>query len=225
MTVIRPLERVLTRLQTVRKNSRGWVARCPAHDDHGPSLSITAGDDGRVLLNCFAGCSAEAIAVALGLSLRDLFADRRAQYDEHAPLRRDYAQAPLAAVQSYIEREVERQRIVRIDRHPYDTPNVRSSDVNEARRRAGTIFEIQLAPVARFAWEGWAPHDTDPSWPDLFARALEELAWELHHFREPSAQAWETCELPSWLRPLAADRAVSWLPSLSKQNRVTRAVA
>ena len=32
----------------------GWQALCPAHDDHDPSLSIDMGDDGRILLHCFA---------------------------------------------------------------------------------------------------------------------------------------------------------------------------
>ena len=49
------------------------MARCPAHDDRGPSLSISEGDQGSVLIHCFAGCSAEAIVNAVGLELRDLF--------------------------------------------------------------------------------------------------------------------------------------------------------
>ena len=32
------------------------TARCPAHDDHEPSLSIRNGVDGEPLFNCFAGC-------------------------------------------------------------------------------------------------------------------------------------------------------------------------
>ncbi len=32
------------------------TARCPAHDDHEPSLSIRAGVDGEPVFNCFADC-------------------------------------------------------------------------------------------------------------------------------------------------------------------------
>ena len=32
------------------------TARCPAHDDHEPSLSIRAGVGGKPVFNCFAGC-------------------------------------------------------------------------------------------------------------------------------------------------------------------------
>jgi hypothetical protein len=52
-----------------------WIARCPAHDDHTASLSIDVGDDGRVLVNCFAGCAAEAIVAAIGLTMADLFSE------------------------------------------------------------------------------------------------------------------------------------------------------
>lgn len=39
-----------------RRYSGGWMARCPAHDDRSPSLSISEGNDGQLLLRCFAGC-------------------------------------------------------------------------------------------------------------------------------------------------------------------------
>lgn len=34
-----------------------WMARCPAHDDRKPSLSIKQGRDGKILVRCHAGCS------------------------------------------------------------------------------------------------------------------------------------------------------------------------
>jgi hypothetical protein len=52
------------------------MARCPAHDDRTPSLSIAQGDDGRVLLKCHAGCTHQAIAAALGIEARELFPPR-----------------------------------------------------------------------------------------------------------------------------------------------------
>ena len=55
---------VLQRLEAVRPCAGGWVARCPAHSDRNPSLSIRKGD-GKVLVKCFAGCSFEAISDAL----------------------------------------------------------------------------------------------------------------------------------------------------------------
>jgi hypothetical protein len=46
---------------------------CPAHDDHNPSLSVSPGSDGKVLLYCHAGCTTDNIVAALGLELGDLF--------------------------------------------------------------------------------------------------------------------------------------------------------
>lgn len=55
-----------------RRSGRGWVARCPAHADRNPSLSIGEGGDGRVLLKCWAGCSVPAVLDAAGLRWRDI---------------------------------------------------------------------------------------------------------------------------------------------------------
>ena len=47
-----------------------FTARCPAHDDRTPSLSVRAGTDGRVLLLCRAGCPTERVLEAIGLDWR-----------------------------------------------------------------------------------------------------------------------------------------------------------
>jgi putative DNA primase/helicase len=41
-----------------------WMARCPAHDDRTPSLSIREAD-GKVLVRCHAGCEQEQVIAAL----------------------------------------------------------------------------------------------------------------------------------------------------------------
>lgn len=48
-----------------RRSGSGWVARCPAHDDRQPSLSIGCGRDGAVLVRCHAGCEQEKVISAL----------------------------------------------------------------------------------------------------------------------------------------------------------------
>ncbi len=53
------LDHVLSRLTKVNKVNGGYMARCPAHEDRTPSLSVTE-RDGRVLVNCFAGCPTDA---------------------------------------------------------------------------------------------------------------------------------------------------------------------
>jgi hypothetical protein len=46
------------------RSGNGWKARCPAHDDHTPSLSVTD-REGRVLFYCHAGCGQRVVIAAL----------------------------------------------------------------------------------------------------------------------------------------------------------------
>ena len=41
------------------------MARCPAHDDREPSLSISDAKDGKVLVRCHAGCDQRDVIAAL----------------------------------------------------------------------------------------------------------------------------------------------------------------
>ena len=50
-----------------------WKARCPAHEDRSPSLSIKEVEDGQLLIHCHAGCDPASIVSAVGLTLSDLF--------------------------------------------------------------------------------------------------------------------------------------------------------
>jgi hypothetical protein len=105
-----PLDRVLERLGELdcrprpRKSGRGYTARCPAHDDGSPSLSVREGDDGRALLHCFAGCELTSIREALGLTLADLFHTSDARHLRAAPPRRRLSDAER------LERDIERAR-------------------------------------------------------------------------------------------------------------------
>jgi hypothetical protein len=78
-TFLAPVERVLERLDGVKRSGSGWTAKCPAHSDETPSLSVREGDDHRVLLRCFSGCSFGQIMAALGLPERVAFADEQPQ--------------------------------------------------------------------------------------------------------------------------------------------------
>ncbi|MET0013049.1 MAG: CHC2 zinc finger domain-containing protein [Sedimenticola sp.] len=71
---MRPVDNLLDRLEGVRKTSdRKYMARCPAHDDKSPSLSISETDNGTVLIHCFSGCEAESVLNAVGLGFPDLY--------------------------------------------------------------------------------------------------------------------------------------------------------
>ena len=203
---------VAARIPGARAYGNGFRSPAPCHGSRSATLSIREGRDGRVLVRCFAGCDLQTITRAIGLDVRDLFAatsrdDGRAR----AVFARSQPVDRRQALKTFLSDEVERQRIARIASAPFDTPCIRSRDVNRARERASSIFGVVLEPIPRYTWEGFSPHDADPQWPVFFARAVDELAWELAHFRDPSADPWVTCVPPPFIFPMAADRAATWL--------------
>lgn len=79
MNAISNTPTLLSRLEGVRQSGPNrWLARCPAHHDKNPSLSVRELDDGRTLLHCFAGCDTAAVLAAVGLEFSDLYPPRPA---------------------------------------------------------------------------------------------------------------------------------------------------
>ena len=68
---------LLSKLSGVKETGvNRWLACCPAHPDKHPSLSIRELEDGRTLINCFAGCSFEKILHAVGLEIDALYPEK-----------------------------------------------------------------------------------------------------------------------------------------------------
>lgn len=65
-----------SRLEGWRRCGKGWRCDCPVGHRSRGTLSIGEGDNGMVLIHCFAGCSPAEVLDALGLDLRDLFPER-----------------------------------------------------------------------------------------------------------------------------------------------------
>ena len=62
------LENLLSRFEGVKSTGRDrWTCKCSAHDDKSPSMHIKLMDDGKVLINCKAGCDTYSILQAVGL--------------------------------------------------------------------------------------------------------------------------------------------------------------
>jgi hypothetical protein len=92
------LDEVLQRLKSARRSGKSWMARCPAHGDKSPSLSVRD-ENGKVLFHCFAGCSVDAICTALGIKVSDLFA-RRTEVHRPPPRIVSQAQRQLTGLRS-----------------------------------------------------------------------------------------------------------------------------
>jgi hypothetical protein len=94
-----PIDQLLARLTKPREVSPGrWRCRCPAHEGKSEALSITEGDEGRVLVHCFAGCEVEAVVHALGLELHDLFPPRSPPSGGAPPVRSPHLPAQVLDV-------------------------------------------------------------------------------------------------------------------------------
>jgi hypothetical protein len=73
---IDPASLLLGRLEGVITTGKGWRARCPAHGGKSASLSLAEGDNGTLLVHCFAGCAVHDVLAAVGLEVGDLFVRR-----------------------------------------------------------------------------------------------------------------------------------------------------
>jgi hypothetical protein len=97
--VTRPsLDDFLSRLDGVKPDGSGrWKALCKSHDDHNPSLSITEGDDGKILLKCQAGCETSDALAAYGMTMADLFLDENKRSNGNGKL------GELVAAYDYVD--------------------------------------------------------------------------------------------------------------------------
>jgi len=74
-------DQILILLFGVRPRGKNqWTAQCPAHNDRSPSLTIRETHD-RILIRCWASCAVADVCAAIGMTLADLYHDRRAKPD------------------------------------------------------------------------------------------------------------------------------------------------
>ena len=67
------VNKLLERLDDVRQTTDDrWLAKCPAHDDRSPSLSVRDLGD-TFLVKCWAGCGGVDVMEAVGLCAADFF--------------------------------------------------------------------------------------------------------------------------------------------------------
>ena len=86
------IEELITHFQGVKRLSgrNHYIVLCPCHDDHKPSLDITE-KDGKILMACpVCGADGKAVMNALGLPVRELFAEQRQAAQPNKPPSVDY---------------------------------------------------------------------------------------------------------------------------------------
>lgn len=126
------------------KQRHGWKAPCPAHEDSTPSLQISEGDGGKVLIKCFAGCSQESVITAL--RAKDL-------WPEETPAGltlQEYAAAKGLSV-DFLEAEGIR------DHKYFGTPAVRIPYYSSDGRELAVRYRLSLGKGSgadnRFRWQ------------------------------------------------------------------------
>lgn len=135
-----PVEQLLSRLDGVKRTGEGrWIARCPAHQDRFPSLSIKEGTDSRVLVHCFAGCAVEDVLAGVGLEVKDLFPPRDPPIRGHRP-HSGISEHQARDLIRLAAREAGILAIVMQDILNGD--GVRADDCARARRAAETLIRI-----------------------------------------------------------------------------------
>lgn len=96
-----PLDNLLARVDGARRTGEGrYVFRCPAHEDKRASAALRELSDGRLLVKCFVGCSAEEIVTAAGLTLSDLFPPREPVHHQR-PERRPFPASDVLRVVAF----------------------------------------------------------------------------------------------------------------------------
>ncbi|QIG49491.1 virulence-associated protein E [Nordella sp. HKS 07] len=138
------------------KAGYAWMACCPAHDDQKPSLAISEGNDGTVLVHCFAGCGQSRVIAAL--------CSRGLWYEIGRHQRRFAPRRPVAANCAHLD---------------YDAAK-RSEDALAIWRSAmdavGTAVEVylrsrglDLVPPLTLRYHAGLKHPTGTEWPAMVA--------------------------------------------------------
>ena len=181
----------------------GWEARCPAHEDHRRSMSITAGEDGRVLLHCHAGCETPAIVAALGLTMRDLFPPRTRTTTKRIVKIYDYIDAAGVLhdqVVRYDPKDFRQRRpkgnsqwiwnLKGIDRILYRLPTLRDQPLVflvEGERDADRLQELGVPATTNAGGAG--------KWIEAYTRQLQ-IAGQRHDLNRSKASADEVLIQP-----------------------------
>ena len=215
------IDAVIPRLAGVTGRHPKYRATCP-NCSRRLALSIGLGRDDQALLRCFAGCTVQDIAAAIGMTVRQLFpardADelraRRAMRSRFAVASDDSRRRALAGALAV---EIAKLRARIAVECGYERP-LRASDHNECRQRVARRFGITSLPLVRaFDWET-PGHDDDPQWPALYRRALDETMRNFWQWAHPDSDPWEKSPLgPSLYDRMRAERlAREWQRAMAK---------
>ncbi len=148
------IEDFLSQLQGVVETGAGkWSACCPAHDDSNPSMSVTVGDNGGILVHCHAGCSPESIVGAMGLKMSDLMKDSPRRGRE--PGKKKSAKADDAPLPSFKAPKKKRDYGKKVAEYDYQDADGKAIFRVERRVMADgkkTFVQMHPDPKSKYGW-------------------------------------------------------------------------
>lgn len=161
----------------------GPNVHCPAHDDDRPSLTVSAGRDGRLLVNCKAGCAQ--MVVLTTLRERGLWGSRRSPSRTSRTSRTDGTGATSATSRN--------------GAHPTGSPGSPGSPASPVK---GAGSKPPAEPVAVYEYRA----ATDPHGPVIAQKARWESSDGAKTFR------WRRAGRPGWegLDGLSLDDLALW---------------
>lgn len=136
----------IARFENPRKTTRGFVAKCPSHEDKQASLSMTEGSDGQILVKCFAGCTFDNIASALGLTAKDFFPEKNGAsqtYRQQPAPRKLASPKPEAQGEPKTEYRIERE---------YSYCDMFGNEVYQALRLVPKSFRQRHRVNGKWVW-------------------------------------------------------------------------
>lgn len=139
-----PTQQLLARLQGVIAIGKGWRARCPAHEGRSASLAIAQGDNGTLLIHCFAGCPVVDVLAAVGLQVSDLFVHRDLRALTSAERQQLRQAARIVQWRAALSVLCEEANVVLIGACQLsDDTSLSNSDLARLRLAATRLFEAQ----------------------------------------------------------------------------------
>ena len=132
-----------------------WIARCPAHDDRDPSLSLKDADNGKVLVHCHAGCTqAQVIDELRALGLWGPSSHVRCDEFDRRPRAPQFSRAQDFAEHTAIARQLWQSAV----------PSLGTVVERYLRSRA---ISVAIPTVIRFHPQ--LKHPTGSRWPGMVA--------------------------------------------------------
>lgn len=152
------LDRFLSKLEGVQDRHDGWLALCPVFghgedlQDERPSLRVTVGENGRILVRCRVGCSTEEVLSSLGLAWRDLWpagGELPAEVRAGNPV--DY----LTPDEVSFRHQVYNSLLSRLWLEPEDRQNLLARGLDDVEISLGRYRSLKLEQLGSLAYILW----------------------------------------------------------------------